>query len=410
MNQEVYDFQTNLLKTFDFHERQLDVSEPHIFVFLRQCDDEILELAFGDFGLKLKWFAEHIDVSHLELKNKFNLLFEENSDFCNKCYELIQLTKLAKQQGLSQILPNIKQLFCEESNSEFAKMVNFPKPAVRLLKDVKQREGFRNNKKLQSIDLQETLKYSVNWDIQPYNLSDFARYRAGYKDVLSSCKKRADRYFEIGCSHLYEEMKNAVEGLQKEVRESHYGFLEVPVINLAIILAKFMGHELVFPSPNAVYSIYRTNKIIVNKKIFKEYKFSSLNEDIRLEYAPRIYPLSDFAELASTEVNNIIKYLDSFPKVGHKPIFDYFAVIVPGVNFPVATPYQVANKNGLIVEHADLQEAKYQLDKILIKEKYITPIIVGEKDGRCYFISYFTVNYHDPLKRSGLVIPTLSNL
>ena len=34
-------------------------------------------------------------------------------------------------------------------------------------------------------------------------------------------------------------------------------------------------------------------------------------------------------------------------------------------------------------------DALKSLDRILIKGNYIYPILVGERDGKCYFISYF---------------------
>jgi len=108
-----------------------------------------------------------------------------------------------------------------------------------------------------------------------------------------------------------------------------------------------------------------------------------------MAYEPRVYPLNELQEQAPESVKEIIKLVDEFPEADNKPIFDHFGVIVPGVNYPNEDHKRFTDKDGEIKQYDSIDDGKKALDIILINAKHITPIIVGEKDGKCYFISYW---------------------
>ena len=60
-----------------------------------------------------------------------------------------------------------------------------------------------------------------------------------------------------------------------------------------------------------------------------------------------------------------MQHLEAFPELGGKPVFDHFLVVVPGLDGDMAH------------------------EKELISEGRIIPVLLGERDGKCYFISYW---------------------
>lgn len=80
------------------------------------------------------------------------------------------------------------------------------------------------------------------------------------------------------------------------------------------------------------------------------------------EYKPKAFPYYQLQAMAPTHVKEIIAHLEKFPDIGGKAAFDHFVVLVPSVKSSHS--------------HA-----------ILLGE--VTPILLGEKDGKCYFICYW---------------------
>jgi hypothetical protein len=66
-------------------------------------------------------------------------------------------------------------------------------------------------------------------------------------------------------------------------------------------------------------------------------------------------------------------------------------LIVPGVDFPLrkSDSFTFLDKSGIIRLFDTREDAIKDLDKILIENKDVYPIIIGEKDGKCYFISFW---------------------
>jgi hypothetical protein len=61
-------------------------------------------------------------------------------------------------------------------------------------------------------------------------------------------------------------------------------------------------------------------------------------------------------------------------------------VIVPSVLY---TESCFRDSNGLIQRFDDMTELSLVLDRSLIKTKSVIPVLVGERDNRCFFISYW---------------------
>jgi hypothetical protein len=129
-------------------------------------------------------------------------------------------------------------------------------------------------------------------------------------------------------------------------------------------------------------------QVTINRSFFTDYYFdSSLVVDANYHYDPKVYPFHELKEIASPEVMHTINMLEKFPEANDKPIFDHFGVIVPTIAYKNK---MFNNENGILQDYENLEDATRDLDKIFIKKKFFYPIIVGEKDGKCFFICYWT--------------------
>ena len=137
--------------------------------------------------------------------------------------------------------------------------------------------------------------------------------------------------------------------------------------------------------------------IYATQEQFGDYFFDEENVDVKntfkiYDYEPRIYPMYMFREILTDNIKNILEIWECFPEVNNKPIFDFYGVIVPSLNFPKVSNnkyYSFIDCHGLRRVYEDNLQAKYEFDKYMIANKYFRPIIVAEKDHKCYFISYW---------------------
>ena len=89
-------------------------------------------------------------------------------------------------------------------------------------------------------------------------------------------------------------------------------------------------------------------------------------------------------DLAPDGVRKIVDTLESFPEANGKPVFDHFGVIVPSVIYSESC---FRDSIGLIRKIDDMQELSVLLDRSLVKTKSVIPVLIGERDNKCYFIS-----------------------
>lgn len=393
---------------------------PSLLRHLLVYDDDIVEMSLGNIGQKLKSFAREVDFSHPDLYAVFDGALADDQDFPQQCIELLSLAKFARQEGLCRIMPMLGKFVTKESlGRNIIKRIDHPAAArmhIRLLKNPEEREEIRLQKKMQVIDLTSVYRKGEEaWRAQPEDFKRFLRFDTAYQDEIQKAEKRAKRYTDLGCSALAEEILKTVEHFKENMEQAYYGFNRITMTNAAIILAKSMGFNYIPAQPPSLYVSKDdfSNKIVVQRRFFGSYNFDP--EYFPVEYSPvvsahagtavfcqrtappflyepRVYPLHVFWDIANESVVNTINTLEAFPDAAGKPIFDHFGVIVPSVNFPQAKNgvYSFADRGGVCQSFNSREEAVAELDAILIRDRIIFPIIVGEKDGKCYFISYFS--------------------
>jgi len=192
------------------------------------------------------------------------------------------------------------------------------------------------------------------------------------------------------------EIQSSVEKMRRESAESqHFGFNKISLTSASVVLSKQCGYKYHARNPDS----FDGDKILADSDSFK-YRFfvdhkNSLFDDSHfaaLEFSPRVYTYHELEPYASDKTRDVIDHLEKFPEAHGYPLFDHYRVLVPGVNYPEqsqSVPYSIRLPNGTDFNCPMLQKVQMRLDAELLQQKEIVGILLGEKDGDCYFISYF---------------------
>jgi hypothetical protein len=106
----------------------------------------------------------------------------------------------------------------------------------------------------------------------------------------------------------------------------------------------------------------------------------------------QIYSIQEFRDHCPENILNLINYLENFPQLNNKPLFDHYRVVLPCWDHPSSDqkiPFSLADSSGKLLEFFDLFEAQKFYNLELIKKNKIVGALLGERDGEHFFISYF---------------------
>lgn len=384
-------------------------SEIPLLTRILECDPESVELALGKFGQKFRAFVEAIDPKHPHVKNLFEEMFADDSEFCQDVSELLELAEFAIQKNLTRVLTTIggKIVTREKLCRAVIKTIDSPfnnRCRIRLLRTREDRDKVRAEKRMQPIDLGTVTKKGEEvWASQPDSFDNFVRFSTAYQEEIALAEKKANRYDKLGCSGLAKQIRNSIELFKTQVHEVYYGFNRITMTNAAVILAKSLKYKLVATWPQE----RRSYKIFVPSSLFEGYDFevdpnyvpymSSTGEPVKIrranesfEYEPRVYPIHRLWHVAPPSVVKIVEHLEAFPNACGKAIFDSYAVVVPGIAYPREDGVlSVVGLDGIKQDFSSKEELSQALDIALMQKNYITPVLLGEKDGKCFFVSFF---------------------
>lgn len=409
---KIVEIQAEFVKRLETRQDFSRIVTPSLLVHLLRCDDEVVDMSLGKVGRWLKSFAQEVDFGHPELSTIFDGALSDDRDFPQECIELLSLAEYARDKHFSRIVPMLGQVVSREKlDRGVAKRIDSPASSrlhVRLLKNAQEREEIRSLKKMQTIDLGSVYRKGEDvWRAQPDDFKKFLRFDTAYQDEIAKAEKKAKRYADLGCSALAEEILKSVEAFKEHMEQSYYGFNRITMTNAAVILAKSLGY--VYNPHATIYSLIdeTSGKIVVPRKVFGKYNFDPDFNPLEYEplvpaldgnpvycqryappliYEPRVYPLHQFWDIAPESVVKTIQTLETFPDACDKPIFDHFGIIVPGVNIPDA---KFLDEHGLVRLFTSREQAVRELDRTLAKMGLFHPVVVGERDGRCYFVCYW---------------------
>jgi hypothetical protein len=394
-----------LKRVYDSEECQFTEDVTGVLKTIRAYNEEEAVYAMGDFGRRLRDFADIIDLKHPDLARIYSgqLVGEKEGTFSKDACDLLKLAAYGKAWGLSQnVLENLKRVISKsEHYSTLSRAIDTPflnQLHVRFLLGRLSRDQVRGSKRMQPVGLGNLYrKGSPFWDQHPTSFESYYRNANRFQRDIDEGESRKAHFLNHRLTSMGAEIQRGIDDLKsKAAAEQYHGFNKISLATAAIILGKMCNYQFVRESnnlPDNAIAYARPN-------VYPNYDFfdnSFTNEGSflfnKIEYTPRIYTMNELQEMTSDENRKLVDYLDSFPALGAKPIFDYYRVLVPGLNYPNSfqkPPFHFKNPDGTVVEFDTIELAQIALDRTLLKEKVVPAIILGELDGDHYFIGYWT--------------------
>jgi hypothetical protein len=368
---------------------------------MSELPDEFLEASLGQFGKKIKSFLNSVDIDHPDMPNCYDGFFRDDGEFASFFSELVAHARLSAKTSNSMMRGYIGESAEKHIMDKHKAAIHMDVPEnnrcnVRLVTDKSLRGNIRSKKRMQVIDLDSVYKKGIGFYMShPDNFLSHMRFDLSLESEISKLEVKSKRYVEMGCSAMADEINSSLECYREYTKQTYFGFNRITMSAASIILAKSLGYEVkveLCPLSGA-----ETYAVRVGSGYFGDYCFDPSNAESRSErhypYEPKIYPIDDFADMMTDNTRRVIGLLEKFHDAGKKPIFDFFGVIVPSIRFPSVPhegSYSFLNKDGFRSTHYDLGNCVFNFNRSLVKNNFFKPIIVAEKDHKCYFITYWT--------------------
>lgn len=353
---------------------------------LKSYTTEELRNCFGIYGLNFAAFANNIDLEHPDLNALFGGQLTEDRPgyFGRDASDLLKLASYGTNFNLSQyVLYNLKRVITQhEMWNEISKKLDNPSRNqlyVRFVKSWSERHNIRKSKRTQPVELRVLFKKgSRMWDSQPDDFSPFIRDEIRYSVQLQKAMDRFNHFQKLGLSCMAEEVKKSVDFIEAKSRcDLYLGYNKITLTQAAIVLARMIGCE--FHEDLASTVCINTDKL---------YDFSTVSLSRGyFKYTPQAYCLHDMPEPPEA-VRRIMEHVEAMPELGKRPAFDHYRVVVPSFNYPdIYLTYRTLNGETVIADtYADMRKG---LDLELLKAGITTGVLLGERDGGCYFLGYW---------------------
>jgi len=358
---------------------------------------EVCKDAYGDFGCKIHTLASNLlDLDHPEIKSgQFVSTFvEEQSQ--KRFIQFLKLSELSKKHELVDLTSEISKCITKNIMPDIKSRIDALKNQLqflRLFKNKEDRNSFRQMKQMRSIEFASSLNKHIGVWETVHDLEAYARFGNFFKDQIAVIKQRAEIYNKLRMQSMYQDMIVSIKDFESTSEEQYFGFQRVPLTVLSIILAKMHGgiHDEALNCINIPSKIFKGHRFDESSSYyFNELGVGVVKRELDYRYSPMTYPSHCLP--ISLDTQKIIDHLECFPEANFKPIFDHFVVVVPSVDLKISQEngkFYIINSIGNREYFNSIHEARMELDTMLIKEGRIVPALVGEKDGKCYFISFF---------------------
>lgn len=300
--------------------------------------------ALGPLGMKLKMFASLVDFTHPDVCSIFEgqLTNDADGSFGKIALDLLRLSARRKEFDLSDsVLQKLSNVVMK--NWYYRRIERAIDDCLRFLPEA-ERKRQREKKVCQPISLHLVYKRDpLFWSNLNGDFSRYIRFSNLHQEEHDKYTRQHNVFAKAGLIGMSSRMSQMAERV-KNYRQ-HYGFNPVSLTEMAVSLAKNIGFDFV-------------DRRLVYK-----------NED--MDYAPLAFTMEDLYPYASDSIKQLLHHLDHFPEAGEHPIFDYFRVVVASID-----------------GHVSLEEQK--MVALTFLQKKATPgVLVGEKDGQMYFVSYW---------------------
>jgi hypothetical protein len=353
---------------------------------LKSYNAEELRNCFGIYGLNFAAFANSIDLEHPDLNQLFGGQLTEDRPgyFGRDSSDLLKLASYGSNFGMSQyVLYNLKRVITQhEMWNEISKKLDNParnQLHVRFVKSESDRRNIRKSKRTQPVELRVLFKKGNQmWDSQPDNFAPFIRDEIRYSVQLQKAMDRFNHFQRLGLSCMAEEVKKSVDFIEVKSRNDLYlGYNKITLTQVAIILARMIGCE---------FHEDLASTVCINTDKLYDFSIVALSGGY-FKYTPQAYCLHDLPEPPEA-IRQILERVEAMPELGNRPAFDHYRVVVPSFKYPdVYLSYKTLNGETVIAN--SYAEMRKGIDLELLKAGITTGVLLGERDGSCYFLGYW---------------------
>jgi hypothetical protein len=374
---------------------------------IRSYTEEEAKYAMGDFGVRLRSFSRQIDLGHPDLRHIYegSLTEEVEGTFGRDAADLLKLAAYGKAWGLSQnVLENLKRVISKHDKyAVLNRAISDPSDNqlhVRFVEDKGRRTEIRQTKKMQPVGLGSLYKKgSPIWEAAPDDFQQFHRHAIKYQKDIDEASQRKAHFESHGLTSMAAEIEKSIGEMKaKSWSGMYYGFNKISLVIAAITLGKMCGYKF---KEDRQYGHFDAPHVMAYAQptMFKEYKFFGDKFDSqaavwfdKIEYMPRIYTYEELKFRGSVKMSELIDLLEEYPELGGKPLFDHYRVLVPGLNYPnhfQTPPFRFKKPDGTMAEYDTIQQSQIDLDMTLLESKAVVGVLLGERDGDHYFVSYW---------------------
>lgn len=354
------------------------------------------EYALGNLGGRLKFFSGMIDLAHPDLNTIYNgrLVGIERNKFSREAVDRLKIMKFISQNDLSNSSAEAVRGsigFVQDHQDFDVDSPTVNHRFIRLVGIREVRDAIRHTGVVIPVSLNKTVCQDSVWDKMSMDIARYARWRNPFDKDLEEAENRMQCFINHGLTSMAAEITRTVNEIQsKHLSKSLHGFNQVDVQSLSILLAKKCGYK-----PAQIDG--RSIEIYLTKETFKGYNF--FDEDRNdgslfrcANYSPRMYGYRDLCYVPN-EMSKLIDFLEEFPTLGKKAIFDDYRILVPGIDYPTQRRndgnYSFKDPQGDSVKCYSLDAARKLFDATLVKEGHIPAVLLGMHDEEYYFISYW---------------------
>ncbi len=319
--------------------------------FCNTSNSSLTEVYSHDsIGKRAKVLVDLLDFNHPELQTKLPEI--------NKSLEVmvkgVKYYNLVKNSGFMEFVD--RKYLSKNISSKFIKMIKHLDWNCRLYASAEKRDAVRKKNVSKRIALNNFLKKNKDLFAKNITIQDYIRFGNSHKSEIDKYQARGQIFNNFGLIALKSAVEKNLSSLKSAAQENHFGFQKMSVSTAAIAACQLLNAKI-----DANFDL------IIDPSFIKGFDAGCVIQHV---IQPILHPVHNLNP--SDEMKEIISLLDNFPDADNKCIFDSYFVVVPAVKSD-------------IFDH----NAKYAFDNKLIKEKRVFPILLGQKEGKCYFISFW---------------------
>jgi hypothetical protein len=381
---------------------------------LHECSRDRLKNCLGDVGERLSRYIDKINIEHPDVNGIATN--PQWGEFSKELDYAISLCQTQRDENLGGFASLKQELFSIEDKLETVKtklgndyknvlrQISFVQP--RLIKNPQERHLAREVKKSASTQQVSLIKNYASGENYFHDKPDDMRSLVRFvndETQIHALNEKIKTFSHHKMNEVCRTLEKRINLIKEFNKENYCGFHKIKTSDAAILLAKMHGfrlndyNQLIVP-----YRFFDGCYFWANKETdLEEQKKGIILKEKRVlaettkpvsgfSYQARLYLVSAFDDIPE-RTRKILGLVECLPDLGNNPAFDYYWVLVPSIN----VNHPMVKKDNKWKIYVDSEERLFddehsvanKLDRMMIEKGIFTPMILGERDGSCYFIS-----------------------